>query len=95
MAGAQKLRDAFNRAAAGAAMCQTALLGYEQVMGGDGKSVEVQILTFRGRKPDGTMFDVSSGPLSGGVDVFLEAAAVARDLVRPAPPIALPPPTEG
>lgn len=91
---AKKLRDSFNEAAAGAAMCSHALLGYERPS--DGKAdVEVQILTFRGRKPDGTPFDVSSGPLSGDVDVFLEAARVARDFVAPAPPIALPPPTEG
>lgn len=52
------IREAFDQAAEGQAQCQQALLRYED----DGKGGQHQIITVKGCKLDGTVFNLSTPP---------------------------------
>lgn len=92
---ARDLRDAFNAVADGEYVATTALLDYERA-----HDTEFQILSFHGRKRDGTPFEATSAKLRRDYDVILAARETAqalldRDKAAAETPPALPPPTEG
>lgn len=89
------VRDAFNETAAGEYTTTVATMVYDRA-----HDTEFQILTFHGRKRDGTPFEATSTKLRRDYDVILGARETAqalldRDKQIASTPPALPPPETG
>ena len=76
MAGAQKLRDAFNGVASPDFTCTLALMDTKRA-----HDSEFEILTFVGTKSTGEKFTFSSRPVKRGEDVFEVATETAQKLI--------------
>lgn len=74
--GIASVRDAFNRAAAGKATAERALMSYVNE-----HDVEMQVLAFSGSYADGTKLEVTR-KCQPGTNLETEAAAAAADAVK-------------
>lgn len=72
------IRDAFNEAAAGKAVCSVAKHGY---VWKDEK--QFQSLTFSGTKSDGMLFSITSGLIPPSGDLLAAARFVGENLTPP------------
>lgn len=78
--GIGELRTAFNEICQPAFTCTLALLDYEREQL-NGKTVEWQVLLFRGTSADDTPFEIKSERHSGDIDLNAAAKAVAQKLL--------------
>lgn len=78
--GIGELRAAFNEICQPAFTCTLALLDYEREQL-NGKTVEWQVLLFRGTSADGKPFEIKSERHSGDIDLNVAAKEVAQKLL--------------
>lgn len=78
--GAAGLREAFNAVSQPAFTCTLALLDYEREQI-NGKTVEWQVLLFRGTSADGTPFEIKSERHPGDIDINTAAMDTAQKLL--------------